>query len=175
MLFHAVSVWTMPLFILLILVYAFSRKVRVYEVFLQGVEDGLQVGVRLFPFLLGIFTALAVFRSSGAMDLLLNLTAPLAKLAGLPREIVPLLVLKPLSGTAALGYMGELLQKHGPDSVIGRMAAVVQGSTETTFYVLTVYLGAIGIKKPQHLLAVGLLADWAAFAAAIILVNFLCP
>lgn len=175
MFFQTFSLWTMPLFILVILIYASVRKVKVYEVFIQGVEDGLRTGVRLFPFLLAIFTALAVFRVSGAMSIFLNLVSPLASTVGIPREIIPLAILKPLSGSAALGYMGELLQKYGPDSVIGRMAAAVQGSTETTIYVLTVYLGAIGIKKPQHLLAVGLLADWAAFATALLLVSFLSP
>lgn len=173
--FQTISVWTMPLFILFILIYAASRKVHVYEVFIQGVEDGLRVGVRLFPFLLAIFTALAVFRASGAMNIFFKMVSPLANFLGVPREIFPLAVLKPLSGSAALGYMGELLQKYGPDSSIGRMAAAVQGSTETTLYVLTVYLGAVNIRKPRHLLAVGLISDLAAFVTALLLVSYLTP
>lgn len=167
---QAVSRWILPAFILTILVYGLVKRVKVYEVFIQGVEDGLKTGVRLFPYLLAIFTALAVFRASGAMDGLLHGLTPLAKLFKIPREIFPLAILKPMSGSAALGYMGEIIQKYGPDSLVGRMASAVQGSTETTLYVLTVYLGSIGIRRPGHLLAVGLIADVVAFAVALLMV-----
>lgn len=165
------SRWILPAFILFILIYGMVKKVKVYEVFIQGVEDGLKTGVNLFPYLLAIFTALAVFRSSGAMDGVLRLLTPLANLLGIPREIFPLTILKPMSGSAALGYMGELIQKYGPDSLLGRMASAVQGSTETTLYVLTVYLGAIGIRRPGHLLAVGLIADAVALSVALLMVS----
>lgn len=169
---QSLSRWVLPCFILIILVYGAFKRVRVYEVFIQGVDDGLRTGIRLFPYLLAIFSALAVFRSSGALSLFLRVLSPLAELIGVPQELIPLAVLKPLSGSAALGYMGELIQKYGPDSLIGRLASAVQGSTETTLYVLTVYLGAIGIRRPGHLLVVGLLADAAAFATAVLLITY---
>lgn len=164
------SRFILPGFILIILVYGFLKRIKVYEVFIQGVEDGLRTGLRLFPYLLAIFTALAVFQSSGAMDLVLRGLTPLANLLHIPREIFPLALLKPMSGSAALGYMGELIQKYGPDSLVGRMASAVQGSTETTLYVLTVYLGSVGIRRPGHLLAVGLIADVVALTVALLLV-----
>jgi spore maturation protein B len=172
MMLQSLSRWVLPCFILTILVYGSFKRVRVYEVFIQGAEDGLHTGIRLFPYLLAIFAALAVFRSSGALTLFLRFLSPLADLFGVPKELIPLAILKPLSGSAALGYMGELIQKYGPDSPIGRLASAVQGSTETTLYVLTVYLGAIGIRHPGHLLAVGLLADAAAFATAVLVITY---
>jgi spore maturation protein B len=168
---QTVSRWLLPGFIFLILAFAATKRVKVYEVFLLGAEDGLRTGLRIFPYLLAIFTALAVFRSSGAMDFFLQCLAPLANGLGIPREILPLTVLKPLSGSGALGYMGELIQKHGPDSMVGRMAAAVQGSSETTVYVLTVYFGSVGIRKYRHMLLVGLFSDIVAFSEAILLIK----
>lgn len=167
----SLSHWIIPGFLITVLIYAAFKRVKLYELFIQGAEDGLRTGVRLFPYLLAIFTALAVFRASGAMEYFLGLISPLAKLLGVPREIFPLAFLKPLSGSGALGYMGEIIQKQGPDSPAGRMASAVQGSTETTLYVLTIYLGSIGIRKHRHLLAVGLIADVVAFTVAIWLIR----
>lgn len=166
-----ISRWLLPGFIFLILTFAATKRTKVYEVFLLGAEDGLRTGLRIFPYLLAIFSALAVFRSSGAMDIFLQCLAPIANGLGIPQEILPLTVLKPLSGSGALGYMGEIIQKYGPDSMVGRMASAVQGSSETTIYVLTVYLGSVGIRKYKHMLIVGLFSDMVAFSVAILLIK----
>jgi spore maturation protein B len=168
---ESLSRWVLPVFIFFILTFAATKGTKVYEVFLKGAEDGLRTGLRIFPYLLAIFTALAIFRTSGAMDLFLHSLTPLSQRLGIPREILPLTVLKPLSGSGALGYMGEIIQKYGPDSLIGRMASAVQGSSETTIYVLTVYLGSVGIRKYKHMLVVGLFSDVVAFTVAILLIK----
>lgn len=122
---------------------------------------------------MAIFGALAVFRSSGALNLLCDLIAPGANLLGIPAEVIPLGLLKPLSGTGALGYLAELVNRYGPDSRIGLTACIVGGSTETTFYVLTVYLGSVGISNPRHTMVMGLAADLCSFTMAILTANLL--
>lgn len=114
--------------------------------------------------------AIAIFRASGALEYFLDFIRPLFVAIGIPADVVPLAIIRPISGNAALGMTTDLIAEHGPDSLIGRMASVIQGSTDTTFYVLTVYFGAVGIKKMGDALKVGLLADLAGFIAAILIV-----
>lgn len=161
------SVWAIPLFILVVLACGEYKGVKVYETFLRGAEEGIKTGFRLLPIFLAIFGGIAVFRASGALEFLCRICAPFGNLLQIPSEILPLGLIKPLSGSGTIGFMVDLVQKYGPDSLLGTMAAIVAGSSETTFYVLTVYLGAININRPKHLVLMGLLGDLAAFLMAV--------
>ena len=163
-----ISHWAVPVIILLILGAGMVKKVRLYEVFIQGAMEGIKTTVKLAPYLLAIFVAIGLFRSSGALGMVVDLLGPVLKRFGIPAELVPLSLLKPLSGSATLGFTAELLQKHGPDSPLGLMASLIQGSSETTFYVLSLYLGTVQIRDSRHLLLVGLLNEWFVFLLAII-------
>lgn len=125
----------------------------------------------LLPFLVGMIVAIAILRSSGALDALIGLLAPVLTLLGFPPEVLPLALIRPISGTAALGMTTELIQTYGPDSFIGRVASTMQGSTDTTLYILTIYFGAVGIKRMRYALKVGLLADLVGIIVSIVIVT----
>ncbi|HAE92171.1 MAG TPA: spore maturation protein, partial [Tissierella sp.] len=133
-----------------------------------SVKEGFTTAVRIIPFLVAMLVAIGVFRASGAMDLLTKALSPITNLIGMPGEILPMAFMRPLSGGGAEGIMTDLITTHGPESLIGRMAAVMMGSTETTFYVLSVYFGSVSVKKQRHALPVGLLADLAGLITAVL-------
>ncbi|MBZ0265177.1 spore maturation protein [bacterium] len=166
-----VGAWTIPVAIMLIVGIGMFRKVKVYEVFVDGAKEGFQVGVRIIPYLVAILAAIAIFRASGALDLLTTILSPLFKAVGFPAEALPMALIRPLSGSGALGIMTDLIETHGPESYIGRLASVMMGSTETTFYVLAVYLGSIGVRRSRHTLAACLIADSAGLIAAFVVVK----
>ncbi|MDQ0299500.1 spore maturation protein B [Salibacterium salarium] len=168
---NTVSLWIIPAFLLVIIAHAAIKRVPAYDSFVEGGKDGFQLAVSLIPYLVGMMVAISVFRESGAMDLILNLIKPLLVLLGIPADIVPLALIRPISGTGALGMMSDLVSQHGPDSFIGRLASTMQGSTDTTLYVLTIYFGAAGIKNIGDALKVGLLADAVGVVASIIIVT----
>ncbi|RYL93199.1 spore maturation protein [Sporolactobacillus sp. Y61] len=155
----AVSMWLVPVLIAVILFYGSLKRVASYELFVEGGKEGFQLAVSIMPFLVGMLTAIGVFRASGAMDALINTIKPVLSAAGMPSELVPMALLRPISGTGALALMTDLIQTHGADSFIGRLASIMQGTTDTTFYVITVYFGAVGIRRIGDALKVGLLAD----------------
>lgn len=142
-----ISLWIIPVLIGLILIYGTYKQVPTYESFVEGGKEGIKIAVSIIPFLVGMLVAISVFRASGALEFLMDLIRPGIKAIGIPPEIVPLAIIRPISGNAALGMTSDLLAAYGPDSFIGRLASVFQGSTDTTFYVLTVYFGAVGIKR----------------------------
>jgi len=168
-----ISLTFIPLLIGFILLYGTLKRVPTYESFVEGGKEGIKIAVSIIPFLVGMLVAISIFRASGALDALMNWIRPLMKTMGVPAEIVPLLIIRPISGTAALGMTSDLIAVNGPDSFIGRLASVLQGSTDTTFYVLTVYFGAVGIKKMGDALKVGLLADVVGIIVSIIIVAFI--
>jgi len=165
---EAISNYAIPLIIVGFLVFGMSRKVKVYESFTEGAKEGFTTAVRIIPFLVAMLVAIGVFRASGAMDLLTKALSPITNLIGMPGEILPMAFMRPLSGGGAEGIMTDLITTHGPESLIGRMAAVMMGSTETTFYVLSVYFGSVSVKKQRHALPVGLLADLAGLITAVL-------
>jgi len=167
---NQLSLLLIPLIIGFILLYGTYKKVPTYETFTEGGKEGIQIAFQIIPFLVGMLVAIAVFRASGALDFLLNVMRPLLEALHVPPEVVPLALIRPISGTAALGMMTDLISTYGPDSFIGRLASTMQGSTDTTFYVLTVYFGAVGIKKMGDAIKVGLLADLVGIIAAIFVV-----
>jgi spore maturation protein B len=173
MIAHAISlisIWAIPVFLLTIPAYGMLRKVKVYECFVEGAKEGFQMGVRIIPYLVAILVAVGMLRGAGAIDMLAYWLDPLLHRVGLPTEILPLAIMRPLSGSGSLGIVTELIKAHGPDSFLARLAATAYGSTETTFYVLAVYFGAVGIKKARHAVVAGLFADIVSLVAAV----FIC-
>lgn len=168
--FTRVSAWVIPLFLLLVFLHALYKKVPVYDVFVEGAKEGFWLAVKLIPYIVGIYVAVGMFRQSGAMDVAIALLKPVLSLTGVPGEVVPLMIVRPLSGPAALGMTVEILDKFGPDSFIGRLATTIDGSTDTTLYIMAVYFASVGVKKARYALPVGLLADLAGFSAAV----FIC-
>lgn len=169
----AFSFWFIPLLIVFILLYGTWKKVPTYEVFVDGGKEGIKISFSIIPFLVGMIVAISIFRASGALEFFLSIVRPLLEWLGIPVEIVPLAMLRPISGNAALGITADLIATYGPDSLIGRLASVMQGSTDTTLYVLTVYFGAVGIKKMGDALKIGLLADAVAIVASILIVTII--
>ncbi|MFZ4452222.1 spore maturation protein [Salibacterium aidingense] len=170
---NALSLWIVPMLLLTVIVHAALKKIPAYDSFVEGGKDGFQLAVSLIPYLVGMMVAISVFRESGAMELLLDAVEPVLVLIGVPADIVPLALIRPISGTGALGMMSDLIAEHGPDSFIGRLASTMQGSTDTTLYVLTIYFGAAGIKSIGDALKVGLFADAVGVAASILIVTLL--
>jgi len=168
---NGISLYAIPLLLLLIPTYGFIKKVKVYEAFTDGAKEGFTTAVTIIPYLVAMLVAIGVFRASGAMDVLTGALAPITNLIGMPSEVLPMALMRPLSGGGASGIMNDLFTTYGPDSLIGRMASVMNGSTETTFYVLAVYFGAVGIKKTRHALPAGLIADAVGLITAVIVTN----
>lgn len=152
------------------IVAGFLKKINVYDAFIEGAKDGFQVAVRIIPYLVAILVAVGVFRASGAMDMFIDGIAWVVKQCGLNTDFVgalPTALMKPLSGSGARGLMLEAMKNYGPDSFVGRLSCIFQGSTDTTFYILAVYFGSVNIKYTRHAVACGLLADLAGVIAAI--------
>jgi len=168
--FSFISRWTIPFLLLIIPLAAAIKKIKIYEVFVRGAKEGFDVAVRIIPFLVAILTAIAMFRASGAMDFLSHLLSPATDLIGMPAEILPAALMRPLSGSGTLGLITELLKTHGADSFIGNLGSTIYGCTETTFYVIAVYFGAVGIKKTRFAVPAGLFADAVGILAAV----FIC-
>lgn len=164
---EAVSAWAIPVLLVTIPLVGIIRGVKVYDVFIEGAKEGFQVAVRIIPFLVGILVAIGMFRGSGAMELLTAALGPLARATGFPAELVPLAILRSLTGSGSLAFTTDLVSTHGPDSLIGRMAATMYGSTETTFYVLAVYFGAVGIRRTRHAVPAALIGDLVAAIVAV--------
>ncbi len=159
----------MPLLLGGIPLLALFRRVKVYPAFLDGAKQGFETAVRIIPALVAVFVLLAMLRASGAMDAAAAALEPRSTRAlGIPPSVLPLVLVRPLSGGAAQGVVADVLRTEGPDSWAGRLASVMAGSTETTFYVLAVYMGAAGITRHRQALAAGLLADAAGFVAAVL-------
>jgi spore maturation protein B len=161
------SIWAIPAILFLIPVIGYIKRVKVYEAFVEGAAEGFQTSIRIMPFLVAMMVAINIFRASGMLDVCVESIKPVLQSIGVPSELAPLAIMRPLSGTGALGLTTELLNTYGPDSMIGRIASTVLGSTDTTFYILTVYFGAVGITKPSYSIFVGLLGDIIGFLGSI--------
>lgn len=155
-----------PFLICFVAVYAAGRRVDVYSALVQGARAGLDTLLRIVPALIGLLTAVYMLRASGALELLAGFLAPVMDRLGLPSQLLPLMLVRPISGSAALGVGAELISTYGPDSALGRTAAVMLGSTETTFYTVAVYFGAVGITKTRYAIPAALCADLTGFLAA---------
>lgn len=169
-----ISLYAIPVIIFAILSYSFFvAKIKVYEVFCEGAKEGFSTAIKIIPFLVAMLVAIGVFRSSGAVDIIVKAINPVLQLIGMPGELLPMAIMRPLSGGGATGILNDLYINFGPDSMIGRMGSVMMGSTETTFYVLAVYFGAISIRKTRHAIVAGLLADAAGLLSAVWVCNII--
>ncbi len=164
------AVIVIPLVLLLFLSIALFRRVKVYEKFVEGAKEGFQVGVRIIPYLVAMLVAIAMFRTSGALDILTWMLRPLTELIGMPPEVLPMALMRPLSGSGSIGVMTELMKTYGPDSLIGFISSTMFGSSETTFYVIAVYFGSINVQKTRYALPAGLTAD----AIGLIMATLIC-
>jgi len=162
-----ISLWAIPVLLVAIPLMGLIRKVKVYDVFVDGAKEGFDVAVKIIPFLVGILVAIGMFRASGAMDLLSAALNPVTEATGFPAELVPLAILRTLTGSGSLAFATDLVQTHGADSRIGRMAATMYGSSETTFYVLAVYFGAVMVRKTRHAVPAALIGDLVAAIATV--------
>ena len=166
----AASSWLIPILIAGLLIFGYLRGVRVYEVATEGAKEGFTTAVRIIPFLVAIFVAIGMFRASGAMEIMISLLSPLTERVGMPAEALGMALMRPLSGSGAFGMMSEIVASD-PNSFLAFLVSVMQGSTETTFYVLAVYFGAVGITRTRHALPAALLADGAGIVAAVVVCN----
>jgi spore maturation protein B len=162
-----ISIWAIPVFLVVIPIYGVLKGVKVYESFVEGAKGGFQMAIRIIPFLVAILVAVGMLRGAGAIEMLSVWLDPVLRKLNFPTEILPLAIMRPLSGSGSLGIVTELIKAHGPDSFIGRVAASAYGSTETTFYVLAVYFGAVGIKKARHAVISGMVADIVSLVVAV--------
>ncbi len=164
----AISNWLIPILICTLLLFGYFRGVKVYEALTEGAKEGFQIAVRIIPFLVAIFVAIAMFRASGALDLLTTAIAPLTGLIRFPAEALPMALIRPLSGSGAFGVMSEIVD-NDPDSFLAYLVSTMQGSTETTFYVMAVYFGSINVLRTRYTLPAALAADITGMVAALII------
>jgi len=169
----AISLWAFPVLLVGIPLIGMIRGVKVYDTFIEGAKEGFNIAVRIIPFLVGILVAIGMFRASGAMDLLTNALRPALAVVHFPPEVFPLAVLRPMSGSGSLALATDIAKRYGPDSILGRMAGCLYGSSETTFYVLAVYFGAVGVKRTRHAVAAALMGDVVAALVAVALCSWL--
>ncbi|WP_031515214.1 spore maturation protein [Desulfofalx alkaliphila] len=166
-----ISRWAVPFVLLLVPLAAAVKKVPVFETFVQGAESGFSTAIKTIPFLVAMLVAVSVFRASGAMQLMAEILSPLLALIGFPVEVLPHAIMRPISGGAALGVATDVIQNHGPDSFIGMLVSTMQGSSDTTFYVLALYFGSVGVHRYRYAVATGLTGDITTLIASIFIVN----
>jgi spore maturation protein B len=164
---HVFSVFILPLLIVAIPLYGLIRKVKVYEEFIVGAKEGFEIGVRIIPYLVGILFAIGMFRASGAMDWIIAGIDPILSFVGFPAEVLPMAIMRSLTSSGSVGILADLIRVHGEDSILVKMAATMFGSTETTFYVIAVYFGAIGVRNSRYAIKAGLIADLSAAFASV--------
>ncbi|GAB1349594.1 hypothetical protein MASR1M107_18080 [Ignavibacteriales bacterium] len=169
----AFSALAIPLIIFAFVLIGMFKKVKVYETFIEGAKDGFNVALKIIPYLVAMLVAIGIFRASGGMDLLVWSLSPLTNLVGMPAEALPMALMRPLSGSGSIAIMTEIIKTHGPDSLLGLMVSTFFGSTETTFYVLAVYFGAVNVKRTRHALPAGLIADVTGLLMAVFIVRLL--
>lgn len=168
---NIVNSWIVPLLFLLIVAFGYAKKVKVYETFVDGAKEGFTTAVMIIPYLVVILAAIAMLRSSGAMTYIAHGISFFISEKIMPPDIVLLALIKPLSGGAARGVMLDIFQTYGVDSKLGYMASVIQGSTETTFYVIAVYFGAVNIKRTRHTIPAGLCGEFTGIIMSVIIAN----
>jgi spore maturation protein SpmA len=168
-----ISTLAIPMIIITFVYYGAMKKVKLYEVFVEGAKEGFNVAVKIIPYLVAMLVAIGIFRSGGAMEFLVMILTPVTNFIGMPAEALPMALMRPLSGSGSLGIMSEIISVHGPDSFLGILVSTFFGSTETTFYVLALYFGSVNIKKTRHAVAAGVLADIAGILAALFIVKLL--
>ncbi|MEG6616261.1 spore maturation protein [Peptococcaceae bacterium 1198_IL3148] len=170
-LINQISRWAIPLVLLVVPLAAFIKRVPVFETFVEGAESGFSTAIKTIPFLVAMLVAVSVFRASGAMQLMADCFFPILDKVGFPAEVLPHAIMRPLSGGAALGIATDLIKTHGPDSFIGKLVSTMQGTSDTTFYVLALYFGSVGIRRYRYAVATGLCADFTTLVASLFIAH----
>lgn len=170
---NQLSNWIFLIFIAGIPLYASIKKVNVFDAFIVGAKQGFETSISLIPYLVAMMVAIGMLRASGFFAVMESLLAPFLEMLGMPPQLLPLALIRPFSGSASTGLMAELIHQHGGDSFISKTAATMMGSTETTFYVIAVYFGSIGIRRTRHAIPAGLLADLAGIIASVLVCRYL--
>lgn len=165
--------YAIPVLIAIVLIVGLIKKVPIFEKFLEGAKEGLHSTFAVAPSLIGLITAIAMLKSSGALDIFSSFIAPITNLVGIPSEIIPLALLRPITGSGSTALLNNILATHGANSQIGQIASVIMGSTETAFYTIAVYFGASGIKNSRHAIPCALTADLAALIVGTLVVKLL--
>lgn len=164
-----ISSAAIPTVILIILLYGVAEKNKVYDTFLEGVKDGIEIVFKLFPTLVGIFLAVGALRKSGIIDLIIKLISPITNLLKIPNQILPLAMLRPISGSASMAVAVDIMQKYGVDTTIGLITSTIMGSTETTLYTIAVYTSCVGVKKTRFVLFAALIADFVGMITSVVI------
>lgn len=165
------SVAIIPVMISIILIHGYIKEVSLYDTFVEGAKEGFNTSLRIMPYLITIFIAIGIFKRSGAMNILVDIISPFAKVVGVPKEVIPLALMRPISGSGALAVVKEIITEYGPDSFIGRVASTMMGSAETIFYTMAVYFGVVGIKDSRHTLPAALISHIAAIITSVLICN----
>jgi spore maturation protein SpmA len=168
--FNTISNWLIPVLISAFLIFGYFRGVKLYEAITDGAKEGFNTAVKIIPFMVAIFVAIGMFRASGAMDILIQVFSPITNLIGMPAEALSMALMRPLSGSGSFGIMSEIVNT-APDSFLSFLVSTMQGSTETTFYILAVYFGSVGIRRTRHALPTALCADAAGIIASVLICN----
>lgn len=168
-----ISKAAIPVLIATVIILGAFKKVPVFDTFLEGAKEGLSTTVRIVPVLVGIMLGIEVMKASGALDMIVGLMKPVAGLLGIPGELLPMALLRPISGSASLGLLSKQLKEYGPDSLVGRILSVMMGSTETIFYTITIYFGAVGVKKTGYTLHTALISGLAGIIASVVVCRIL--
>lgn len=168
-----ISLIAMPLVILIIIGYSFFEKNKVYDIFLEGAKEGISVVLNIFPTLIGLFVAVGALRNSGILEMIINLISPIIEIFNIPKEILPLAILRPISGSASMAVATDIMNSYGVDSRIGQIASIIMGSTETTLYTIAIYTSCINIKKTRGILIAALAGDIIGMIVSICICNFL--
>lgn len=163
----------MPLMIIIIVIYGVIERKKVFDIFLDGAKEGISVVLNIFPTLVGLFVAIGALRSSGLIDLIVNFLTPVLELVNFPTEILPLALIRPISGSSSIAVATDIMNKFGVDSNIGLIASVIMGSTETTVYTIAVYTSSVGIKKTRFVLWASLIADFVGIVTSVAVCRFL--
>ncbi|MTI65950.1 MAG: spore maturation protein [Firmicutes bacterium] len=166
-----ISISIIPFIMSIILIHGFIKGINLYDVFVEGAKEGFKTAIKIMPYLIAIFVAIGIFKRSGAMNIMVNLFTPITKLLGIPKEVVPLVIMRPISGSGSLAVVKDIVTTYGADSFIGRVASTMMGSAETIFYTMAIYFGAIGIKNSRHTLSAALLSHIAAVIASVFICN----
>jgi spore maturation protein B len=172
-LLNIISIMIIPLMITVILLHGVVKRIDLYGVFVEGAAEGFKTAIRIMPYLIAIFLAIGIFRGSGALEIFIKLLAPLTEPLGVPREVLPLAIMRPISGSGALGVVTDIINTHGPDSLVGRIASTMMGSAETIFYTMAVYFGAIAVKNTRHTLWAALISHMVAIFASVAICNYM--
>lgn len=165
-----ISVGIVPFMVLIICTHGYVKGIEVYNAFVEGAVEGLKTVIKITPYLIAIFVAIGIFKGSGALSMLGDISSPLMSLLGIPKEILPLVLIRPISGSGALGVVQDIIGDYGPDSYPGLVASIMMGSSETIFYTITLYFGAIGVKNYRHTLKAGLIS----YVISIFITIFIC-